>query len=46
MKKSVHTNIVNMSILPKLIRRFNSIPLKFQKDFLTINKITFTFIWK
>ena len=39
-------NLVKMSISPKLICRFNSIPIKYQQDFfLDVDKIILMFIW-
>jgi len=40
-------NVVNMSVLPKLIDRFNIIPIKVSTEFsVALDKLVLKFIWK
>lgn len=44
---SLRLNIVNISILPKLIYRFNVIPIKISASiFVYVDELILKFIWK
>ena len=39
-------NIVTVSVLPKLINRFNAISIKIPSYFVDIDKLILKFIWR